>query len=304
MNFTDLSPGALAAICGVFGLCVGSFLNVAIYRLPKEGLKVWSPARSFCPGCKRQLEWSENVPVVSWVLHGGRCRGCRGLISVRYPLVELLTGAAWAGLGWITPAEEWPMLAVRLLVVSALLVATFVDFDCFEIPDEVSIGGMWVAPVVSLLVPELHRDSLVARWVADGGEPGRGAAVAASLAGVAVGAGVLLAIGWVGEKLMGKEAMGLGDVKLLGAAGGFVGPGGALVALVLASMVGAVAGIGNIARFYCLLRSRVRARRRSTPRGKSLAIAKACGQMLPFGPYLALGTLVVLLYGKSLGSWF
>ena len=303
MNLAQFSPGALAATCGVFGLCVGSFLNVAIYRFPKENLTVWRPARSFCPGCQRQLEWSENIPVLSWVLQGGRCRGCRGRISLRYPLVELLTGAAWAALGWITPGEAWPLLLVRLLVTTALIVATFVDFDCYEIPDEVSIGGMLVAPLVSLAVPELHRDTWLAQWVAEGGEPGRGAALVASLGGIAVGAGVLLAIGWVGERALGKEAMGLGDVKLLGAAGGFVGPGGALVALVLASMVGAVVGIANIARFYCLLRARARARHAPTPPSRSLAIAKACGQMLPFGPYLALGTLAVLLYWDLLVSW-
>lgn len=303
MNLAELSPGALAAICAVFGLCVGSFLNVAIYRFPKPELTVWKPVRSFCPGCRRQLEWSENIPVLSWVAQGGRCRGCRGRISIRYPLVELLTGAAWAALGWITPAEAWPMLLVRLLVTTALIVATFVDFDCYEIPDEISIGGMLVAPVVALLVPELHRDTWLAQWVAEGGEPGRGAALVASLGGIAVGAGVLLAIGWVGERALGKEAMGLGDVKLLGAAGGFIGPGGALVALVLASMVGAVVGIANIVRFYCLLRARVRARRGSTARARSLEIAKACGQMLPFGPYLALGTLAVLLYWNLLVSW-
>ena len=304
MNLAELSPGALAAACGVFGLCVGSFLNVAIYRFPKEELTVWRPTRSFCPGCRRQLEWSENIPVLSWLVQGGRCRGCKGRISVRYPLVELLTGFAWAALGWITPAEDWPMLLVRLLVTTALIVATFVDFDCYEIPDEISIGGMLVAPLVSLAVPELHRDTYLAHWVAEGGEPGRGAALVASLGGIAVGAGVLLAIGWLGEKLMGKEAMGLGDVKLLGAAGGFIGPGGALVALVIASMVGAVVGIANIGRFYCLLRSRVGARSAATSRARSLEIAKACGQMLPFGPYLALGTLAVLLYWNLLVFWF
>jgi len=302
VNSAELSPLALAATCAAFGLCVGSFLNVAIYRFPKQHLTVWRPARSFCPQCRRQLEWSENLPVLSWVAQGGRCRGCRGRISIRYPLVELLTAAAWAGLGWLTPGEQWPLLLVRLLVTSALIVVTFVDFDCFEIPDEISIGGMLLSPVISWAVPELHRDTWLAHWVAEGGEPGRTAALVASLGGIAVGALVLLAIGWAGERALGKEAMGLGDVKLLGAAGGFVGPGGALVALVLASLVGALVGSANIARFYCLLRARVRARNAPTSRARSLSIAKTCGQMLPFGPYLALGTLAVLLYWNHLVS--
>jgi leader peptidase (prepilin peptidase) / N-methyltransferase len=286
------------------GLFVGSFLNVAIHRLPKEGMSVSHPRRSVCPSCNRQLTWKENVPLLSWLVQRGRCRGCGWRIPFRYPLVEALTAALW----WLcvvsTPEGEWPLLLVRLLVISGLIVATFVDFDCFEIPDEVSIGGMFVAPIASLLVPSLHSATWVAQRYSEGPEVTRTGALIGSLAGLVVGGGILLVVGWIGEKLLGREAMGFGDVKLLAAAGGFVGPGAALAALVIASFVGAFVGIANIGRFVCFLRRRVRERKSARTFAHSLAAARAAGQMLPFGPYLALGTALALLYWEHLGRWF
>jgi leader peptidase (prepilin peptidase)/N-methyltransferase len=286
----------------VMGLFVGSFLNVAIHRLPREGLGVNRPRRSFCPGCGKELGWSENVPLVSWAVQRGRCRACGWRIPFRYPLVEALTAGLWLLAATATPADERGLLLVRVAVLSGLVVATFVDFDFYEIPDEVSIGGMVLAPLLSALVPELHASTWVAQRYSEGLEVSRVGAVAGSLAGIAVGGGVLLAIGWVGERLMGREAMGLGDVKLLAAAGGFVGPGGALFALVLASFAGALAGVANIARFQCILRARARRRRSSRGFGRSLAAARSAGQMLPFGPYLALGTAIALLYWEQVAA--
>jgi len=153
--------------------------------------------------------------------------------------------------------------------------------------------------VVALLVPELHRDTWLAQWVAEGGEPGRGAALVASLGGIAVGAGVLLAIGWVGERLYGRDAMGLGDVKLLAAGGALVGPGGALAALVVASFCASLAGVANMARFACFLRRRCAARGRSEGLSWTLRVARVAGRYLPFGPYLAIGLGIVLLAWKD-----
>jgi leader peptidase (prepilin peptidase)/N-methyltransferase len=304
VSLADLPRGFALAWCGAFGLFVGSFLNVCIHRLPKPGMSVWHPRRSHCPSCGRQLTWSENVPLLSWLLQAGRCRGCRWRIPWRYPLVEALTAGAWLWTAWMTPEGAWGLLLVRLLVVSGLIVATFVDFDCFEIPDEVSIGGMLLAPVASLLVPSLHSDSLVARALGspDGGVD-RVAALAASLAGIAVGAGVLLGIGWVGKRVWGREAMGLGDVKLLAAGGGFVGPGGALFALVAASLVASVAGLVNVGRFLWLSRSRTRARGGTKSFARSLATARIAGRYLPFGPYLALGIGIALLHWNHVERW-
>jgi leader peptidase (prepilin peptidase)/N-methyltransferase len=253
------------------------------------------------------LTWQENVPVVSWLVQLGRCRGCGWRIPVRYPLVELLTAGLWLLVAALTlPAEpaagDWGLFLVRVVVLSGLVVATFVDFAHFEIPDEVSIGGMVLAPLASLLVPELHRGNWLALW-AGGGELDRVSALIGCLGGMAVGGGVLLAVGWLGKRAFGREAMGLGDVKLLAAAGGFVGPLAVLMALVLGSLSASVAGIGNMGRMYCVSRRRVRLRGARKPRLASLASARIAGRYIPFGPYLALGIAIVLLYWDALKLW-
>lgn len=300
----DVLPELQLVWWGVIGLFVGSFLNAAIYRLPREELSVARPVRSICPACKKQLAWFENVPLVSWVVQRGRCRGCAARISWRYPLVEALTAALWVWLAWETGVERWELIVVRVLVVSGLIVATFVDFELFEIPDEVSIGGMLVAPVLSFLVPALHADSWLALELSQGAQVDRTGALLASLAGVATGYGVLATVAALAERLYGREAMGMGDVKLLGAAGGFVGPGGALAVLVIASFAGALIGVANIARLVCFLRRRVRVRCGSRSWSSSLRAARCAGQMLPFGPYLALGTVLALVYWDYMRVWF
>ena len=289
-------PTLVAIGCGVMGLFVGSFLNVAIHRHPLEGESVSHPRRSRCPQCRTTLGWKENIPLFSWLAQGGRCRHCSWRIPFRYPLVELVTATLWTVVALSTPATDPGLLAVRLLVISGLIVATFVDFDCFEIPDEVSIGGMFAAPVASLAVPQLHADSSVALALSQGTEVDRFGALMACLIGMAVGGGILWSIGWAAKAVLKKEAMGFGDVKLLAAAGGFVGGGGALVVLVLASFVASIAGVANILRLFCLLRRRARRRGRAQGPGASWRLAHDLGSMLPFGPYLALGIGITLLY--------
>ncbi|MDB4780284.1 prepilin peptidase, partial [Planctomycetota bacterium] len=155
LTFPQLESAGFGFFWVVMGLFVGSFLNVCIHRFPVEGASVWSPARSHCPGCDRQLEWRENLPVLSWLLQRGRCLGCAAPIHWRYPLVELI-GAAAFYLSWRAAASlGWGFLLLDSIVLAALVVATFVDFERYEIPDQVSIGGMWAAPVVSFVMPGL-----------------------------------------------------------------------------------------------------------------------------------------------------
>lgn len=308
MTFAGLPGWAFDVWLGAMGLLVGSFLNVAIHRLPQPGQSVWSPRRSHCPACGRQLTWSENVPILSWLLQRGRCRGCGGGISLRYPLVEALNCGLWLWAAFWTGDGEWGLLAIRLTVLSGLLVATFVDFDCFEIPDEVSIGGMLLAPLCALAVPALHRDTALARHfssaeVVSRGEVDRLGALIACLAGMAVGGGVLLAIGWIGKRIWGRDAMGLGDVKLLAAGGGFVGPGGALAALLIGSMTASIVGLAVMGGFFLRSRARVRARGGSRSAARSLQTARIAGRYLPFGPYLALGTGIALLHWDHVRHW-
>jgi leader peptidase (prepilin peptidase)/N-methyltransferase len=285
--------------CGVMGLFVGSFLNVAIHRHPLEGESVGHPRRSRCPNCRTTLSWKENLPLVSWLVQRGRCRHCGWGIPLRYPLVELITAGLWVVVALATPGPQYGLLAVRLVVVSGLIVATFVDFDCYEIPDEVSIGGMVLAPVASFLVPALHQDSALARRLSqasEGAPVDRFGALMTCLVGMAVGGGILWGIGWVGKKVLKKEAMGFGDVKLLAAAGGFVGAGGAMLALILASCVGSVLGIANILRVFVAVRRHLGRVGRRHPFCLSWRLAHSRGSVLPFGPCLALGIGISLLY--------
>lgn len=298
---TTLPPAFWMFWAAAFGLVVGSFLNVAIHRLPREGESIGHPKRSRCPRCKRTLTWRENIPVVSWALQRGRCRGCAQPIPWRYPLVELLTGALWVLALWMAPPDAWALVLVWCLVLSGLVVATFVDFDFFEIPDEISIGGMLLAPLCSLLVPALHADTWLAQELAGPGEgalaavPGRVDALIGSLAGIAVGGGVLVAIGYFGSKAFGRDAMGFGDVKLLAAGGGFVGPGGALAALLIGAVVASFVGLANFGRFTCFLQRRHRARGAPQPLGASMRAARIAARYLPFGPYLGIGIGIALV---------
>ena len=305
MPLVALTREVAVVYFSVLGLFIGSFLNVCIYRLPIEGQSVSRPRRSHCPKCGHAIRWFENIPVLSWVfLLRGKCAGCKAPIPWRYPLVELLTGVLYLAVILATPEGEWLLLLTRLLVISGLVVATFVDFDCFEIPDEVSIGGMVAAPLLALLVPSIHADTWLALKLSEGAlEVTRIGSLTGCLAGMLVGGGLLWSVGWAGSRVFGREAMGFGDVKLLAAGGGFVGPGGILVALMLASLVASVAGIGNILRFLILVRHRDRVRKRNRSFKRALVVARIAGRYVPFGPYLAVGIGIVLLYWNDVKAW-
>jgi leader peptidase (prepilin peptidase)/N-methyltransferase len=292
-----MPPAVFLVTIGLLGLFIGSFLNVVIHRYPLEGETVSHPRRSRCGSCGHPLAWYENVPLLSWLLQRGRCRHCGAGVSWRYPLVEALTAALWLfaarALGGV---EAWPLVLSAGLVLSGLVAATFVDLDCMEIPDSVSIGGMVVGPLVSLAVPELHAESWLAHHFAEEGEAlTRFGALVASLAGLATGWGILFLVGVLGSRAFGKEAMGFGDVKLLGAGGAFVGPGGVIMALMIASFLASVVGVANIARYFFLIRRRGRERGVPRPFRRALAAARVLGSYLPFGPYLAVGIGIALL---------
>ena len=292
-------------VSAIFGLFVGSFLCVVVHRYQIPGQSPSHPRRSSCPECGHHLSWWENIPVLSWIVLRRRCRACGVVIPARYPLMELVTAFIWWMAASRAPEGELFLLAVYLLVLSALLTASFVDLDCFEIPDSVSIGGMVLAPLAAFAVPQLHEHTWVARWLSDGLEVTRGASVVASFVGMAVGGGILIMVSRLGARAFGQDAMGFGDVKLLAAGGGFIGPGGVLVALLLGSVTASVVGIANLLRFFCIVRGRDRARGRKRGAGRAWRTARVAGQYLPFGPHLALGIALVLLYWEPyLVDWF
>ena len=191
----------------VLGAFVGSFLNVCIWRLPREQSVV--RPRSHCLHCRHPIAWHDNIPLVSYLRLGARCRHCRGPIHWRYPLVEALAGAAAVvtfqrfGVGWTG--------LVYLVFVWALIAASAIDFEHQIIPDEISVGGLVLGLVLSPLIPQLH-----------GTDRALTALMRASI-GALVGGGLLYVTGMLGSWVFRKEAMGGGDVKLLAMAGSILG---------------------------------------------------------------------------------
>jgi leader peptidase (prepilin peptidase)/N-methyltransferase len=188
----------------VFGAIVGSFLNVCIYRMPR-GVSVISPP-SHCPHCGYSIPWYLNVPLLTWLYLGGKCANCHASISIRYFLVELLTAclflASWLAFG---PQSAWLALAYCVLL-AGFIVATFIDFEHFIIPDEITIGGMVAGFLFSAIVPVLHAD-----WPA-GGTPATTAALKRSGIGMIVGGGVVYAILRLGKLLFGRHKFRFEDV--------------------------------------------------------------------------------------------
>jgi len=260
----------LWAIAFCFGASLGSFLNVCIYRIPADE-SVVSPG-SRCPGCRTPIAWYDNVPVLSWMVLGGRCRRCHASIAARYPFVEAATGGLALLALWRFGAT--PAAAVAFAFTAALLLITFIDFDHFFIPDEVSLPGVLVGLCVSAL-------------------PG-GIGLADSAIGAAVGGGILWLVAWSYERTTGTEGMGLGDVKLLAMIGAFLGWQAIPVILIVASMGGSVAGV-------VVIFGR-RGRRQMARVGRTLgwhavptfARRAARRTAIPFGPFLALGAIVAL----------
>lgn len=208
----------VAAVVLVFGLLVGSFLNVVIARVPK-GESIVRP-RSRCPHCGYMIPSWLNVPVLSWVVLRGRCAKCKTPISVRYPIVELLTGVLFLAC-YRQFGLSWALLA-GMIFSASLLAITFVDIDVFEIPDEISLPGIVVGVVLRPIAFDV---------------PWWSGLVAAVLAG-----GALLALRWGFAAIRGIEGMGLGDVKLLAMIGAFLGPGALLPVLLVSSVAGLVVG--------------------------------------------------------------
>lgn len=211
----------IAAFVALFGLVVGSFLNVCIHRLP-IGQSVVRPP-SHCPGCGRTIAWYENVPVASYIVLGARCRGCGVRISPIYPLVELATAALFVGTYLLFGLG--PLLVPRLLFGCAMIVLLVTDLQHRLLPNAITIPGIVAGFLFSLTAPPGWVDSLI---------------------GAAAGAGLLLGIAWTYARLRHEEGLGMGDVKMLAMIGAFLGWKLMLVTLVLSSFAGSVVGLALI----------------------------------------------------------
>lgn len=214
--------GTLLLVVGVFGALVGSFLNVCIYRLPREESVAW-PA-SHCPQCRHSIAPYDNIPVLSYLVLGGRCRACRNPIPLRYPLVEVANALGWVAIVWYfgltAPA------ALYALFFSAMLVITGTDLSHTIIPDSVTLPGMVIGLVgAATILPVGLLNSVL---------------------GVVVGGGLLWALAAASPYLFGKEGMGGGDIKLLGMVGAFLGWRPALLTIMIGALVGSIVGLSLI----------------------------------------------------------
>lgn len=248
----DLLTGIFVFILGAM---TGSFLNVCIVRLPQEKSVVFPG--SHCVACRTPIQWFDNIPLISWLILGGRCRACKECISFRYWTVELLTATAF--LLFYLHYGLTPVLGPYLVMLGGFIVATFVDFEHRIIPDEVSIGGMIAGVIFSLFVPQLHGAH----------SPFLGAGL--SILGLLAGGGTIYLMGVIGDFVFKKETMGGGDVKLMGMIGAFMGWKLAVLTFFLAPFFGAVFGIVEKIRT------------------KDSTIA--------YGPFLIMGALVSLFWG-------
>jgi leader peptidase (prepilin peptidase) / N-methyltransferase len=217
-----VTPDAVVLVfSGIVGLCVGSFLNVCIYRLPREE-SVQGPA-SHCPSCWAPLKWYDNIPVFSYLVLRGRCRRCGLRISPMYPLVELITAVMFVtayavfGPGWV--------LAARLIFGCAMIVLFVIDLQHHILPNAITLPGIVVGLAFSLIAPPGCHDALI---------------------GAMLGAGILFAIAEGYYRLRGIEGMGMGDVKMLAMVGAFLGWELMLVTLLLSTLLGTIVGVGII----------------------------------------------------------
>jgi len=258
----------LTIILGFFsfglGACIASFLNVVIWRVPR-GESIVSPP-SHCPKCNHLIKWYQNIPILAWLVLRGKCANCKAPISPRYILIETLGGclflAAFLKVG----------VGVELLVwwiwLSLMIVGSMIDFDHKLLPDFVTIGGMILGVIFGGVNSIIHHSSFIIHH---------------SLLGLAFGFGLLWLVRFLGSKAFKREAMGLGDVFLMGAVGALFGPVAVLMTLILSSVFGSVVGVGMV----LLLKTKF---------GRFVEI--------PYGPYICLGCLAWMFYGSELVNWY
>ena len=284
-------PWFFPAVAFVFGACIGSFLNVVIYRLPAE--KSLVRPGSHC-ACGTPIKWHDNIPILSWFILRGRARCCGRRYSFRYPFVELLTAALFLAC-WLhfPPAKA----ICGMIFVSGLVAATFIDLDHLIIPDAFTLGGGVLGVMLSFFVPSLHghtNDIFLIDAMRSGID---------SLQGLLVGSGLVLWIALLAETVLKKEAMGFGDVKFAGAIGAFCGWQGAVFALFGGAIVGVVWVSVALAWQKLSGRTAPIAPKTETPEGEAAPIG--FGVHVPFGPMLAVAAaLYFLFFQPAITAWF
>jgi len=249
----------------LFGLVVGSFLNVCIYRIPRR-LSIIIPS-SRCPSCNSPIKPRDNIPLVSYIILGGRCRFCKTRISLRYPIVEFLNAVFYVGI--LGKFGFGLHTVVYFVFTSALIVIAFIDLDFQIIPDRITLSGIPLGLIAgSLLLPDPFSRSVLL-------------GIKNSLGGMAAGLGLFYLVALAGYAIYKREALGGGDIKMMAMVGAVMGWKAVLLTTFTGSLAGAVIGIVHMVR---------------KGEGRQTKI--------PFGPFLALGAVVTLFYGQEILSWY
>jgi leader peptidase (prepilin peptidase)/N-methyltransferase len=265
----------------IIGACIGSFLNVCIVRWPRER-SVLRP-RSRCPQCGNQLAWFENVPIVSWLALRGRCRCCDERISVMYPIIELVVG-----LGWMLAVQYFgaSFTAFRVAVFGTVLLGVaMTDAKHYLIPDGFTLFGL-VFALATAVIAFFRGETQVFATPYD------------ALVGACAGAGMIAIVGWLGEVVTKREAMGLGDVTLMAFVGAAVGPTRALITIFLGATLGAISFAGVVLPVVLVRRGHAREQ-------TELALGSTPFEapLVPFGVFLAPAALLTLFWGDALVGW-
>jgi leader peptidase (prepilin peptidase)/N-methyltransferase len=242
----------------IFGMCIGSFLNVCIYRVP-TAKSIIDPRRSICPSCGNNIAFYDNIPVLSYLILKRRCRHCKAPISLRYPLVEIASGF-FALCIFLRYGLTFEAL-IYYAFIASLLVITFIDIDHQIIPDIITLPGIPLCFLASFLLPAMtYKDAIF---------------------GLFLGGGSLFIVAWVYHLIRKKEGMGGGDIKLLAMIGALIGWKGVLFTIFFASALGTLSGI------LLMLNEK---------KGMKLAI--------PFGPFLSLGAISYIFFGRLIIRWY
>ncbi|HJR62160.1 MAG TPA: prepilin peptidase [Gemmatimonadaceae bacterium] len=277
-----MTGGIALAFAFLVGALIGSFLNVCVSRWPLEESVVHP--RSRCPSCRLQIAWYDNVPILSWLLLRGRCRGCGVRISPVYPLVELVVA-----LGWLAAAMEFgpTFTALRVAIFGTVLLGIMLtDASHYTIPDGfTAFGVLWalIATVIGTFI----------------GETLPFAGLYDAVVGACVGAGAIAIAGWVGEMVFKKEAMGFGDVTLMAMVGAHLGTGRTLLTVFFGALLGAVIFLAVVYPVAWLTRGRANDQMELpvTPVAFELPL-------VPFGVFLAPAAMISLIWGDALIDWY
>lgn len=267
----------------VLGACIGSFLNVVIYRVPNEK-SLLTPSK--CPNCDNAIKFYHNIPILGWLMLGGKCANCKEPIAWRYPAVELLTALVFCLVYWQIGLT--PYLPVALAFVAAMLALIFIDAEHMILPNVITYPMFVIAVVVRVAYPLVFTD---ANYFSDTtyspvsslhGWPPWAVSLAGTLFGALIGGGSLWLVGAIWKLLRGVDAMGLGDVKLLFGIGALLGWRLTILTIFIGAFTGAIAGVALISR----------------QKDKDLQT------QIPFGIFLGIGSIVALLFGDKMIVWY